>query len=567
LKYSEFVNLLCEMNTQEKMPDEAPIPTVLTHDGETWKRGTFLGKGGFGRCYELTNEKTGEFVAGKIVEKALLVKQSQQDKMLQEIQIHRELQSNHCVKFISHFEDENYYYVLFELCKWRSLADLIKRRIRLTIPETQYFLVELLQGVAYLHENKIIHRDLKLANILINEDIHVKIADFGLATVLKNDKHIRLTVCGTPNYTAPEIIAKEGHSYAADMWSVGCILYTLLVGKVPFATNALSSTYDKIRRVEYTPNVELLSAPGYDLLKCLLVRKPWERLTARQCLRHPFLMDPTIPRELPISILSTVPRFAVHPVLQQIQAHAIHAPDANQQIEKSVRRKKSLELLDTLDELLRQLRDANSQGGPLLSIDEDAAANPTAAPVYWVSKWLDYTEKYGLGYQLCDDSTAVLFNDKTRMIYMPDGRTVCFIDRSGKEHFHTRDEYPEDLQKKMSLINHFKHYMNHALANAGANAVVDRGMDMTRIPFLQYWLRTNLAVVLLLSNGTLQLNFYGDHTKIILCPLMEAVSYIDREGQFRTYSMQTLLTRCPDELAGRLRYVSYVIDRVRTLIG
>jgi len=556
------------MNKQKNKQVEAPIPTVLMHKGETWDRGTFLGKGGFGRCYELINEKTGAVVAGKIVPKTLLVKQHQKDKMLQEIQIHRGLQSTHCVEFITHFEDSNYYYVLLELCRWRSLMELMKRRVRLTIPEAQYFLVEVLRGVVYLHDNKIIHRDLKLANILINEDIHVKIGDFGLATVLKNHKEVRLTVCGTPNYIAPEIVAKEGHSYAADMWSVGCILYCLLVGKAPFETTTLTSTYEKIRRVEYTPHVDLLSAPGYDLLKRLFVRDPRQRLTARQCLEHPFLTDPTIPRQLPDSILTTAPRFVVaipivRPVVQELQAPAQHAPDANQQIEINARHKESLELLDTLHELLRQLLDANPRGGPLLPIDEDVAANPAAAPVYWVSKWVDYTDKYGLGYQLCDDSIAVLFNDKTRMLLMSDGKIVCFIDESGREHFHTCDEYPEDLHKKMLLINYFQSYMSRHLVTTGADVVVDRGMDMARIPYVECWFRRNSAVVLFLSNGTLQINFFNDHTKVILCPLMEAVSYIDRNGQFRTYSLRTLFTRCPHELLARLECAEAVIDRVR----
>ena len=91
----------------------------------------------------------------------------------------------------------------------------------------------------YLHEQRIIHRDLKLGNLFLNEKMHVKLGDFGLATQVEFDGERKKTLCGTPNYIAPEMLDKKGHSFEVDIWAIGCILFTLLVGKPPFETETL----------------------------------------------------------------------------------------------------------------------------------------------------------------------------------------------------------------------------------------------------------------------------------------------------------------------------------------
>ena len=119
----------------------------------------------------------------------------------------------------------------------------------------------------YLHTNKIIHRDLKLGNLFINDKMELKLGDFGLAAKLEFDGEKRKTICGTPNYIAPEILdGKVGHSYEVDIWSLGVIIYTLSVGKVniiqslkfiflikpPYETPEVKTTYKKIRMNNYS---------------------------------------------------------------------------------------------------------------------------------------------------------------------------------------------------------------------------------------------------------------------------------------------------------------------------
>lgn len=159
--------------------------------------------------------------------------------MTQEITIHKSLSHPHVVKMEGYFEDIDNVYILLELCSRRSLMELHKRRRAVTEPEARYFTHQIVNACIYLHNNKIIHRDLKLGNLFLNDDMQVKVGDFGLATTLDYDGERKRTLCGTPNYIAPEMLDKKGHSFEVDIWAIGCILFTLLVGKPPFETETL----------------------------------------------------------------------------------------------------------------------------------------------------------------------------------------------------------------------------------------------------------------------------------------------------------------------------------------
>ena len=103
-----------------------------------------------------------------------------------------------------------------------------------------------------MHHNKVIHRDLKLGNLFLSKDMQLKVGDFGLATRVMFDGEKKRTICGTPNYIAPEVLSrKSGHSYEADIWSIGVIIYTLLFGRPPFETSDVKKTYKRIKLNNY----------------------------------------------------------------------------------------------------------------------------------------------------------------------------------------------------------------------------------------------------------------------------------------------------------------------------
>jgi polo-like kinase 1 len=245
--------------------------------------------------------------AGKIVSKKLMLKHNQKEKMTMEITIHKSLCHKNIVGFHSFFDDPLNVYIVLELCKKRSMMELHKRRKVITDYECRYYMHQVITGVKYLHDKQIIHRDLKLGNLFLNDDLHVKIGDFGLATKIEYDGERKKTLCGTPNYIAPEILNKKGHSYEVDVWSIGCVMYTLLVGTPPFETKSLKDTYTKIRKCDYRmPNT--LRKNAAEMICSMLQSNPEKRPNVNQLLQMDFLTSGFIPSCLPQSCLTMAPR-------------------------------------------------------------------------------------------------------------------------------------------------------------------------------------------------------------------------------------------------------------------
>lgn len=141
----------------------------------------------------------------------------------------------------------------------------------------------------------------------------------------------------------------------------------------------------------------------------------------------------------------------------------------------------------------------------------DGYQSPECLPVFWISKWVDYSDKYGIGYQLCDNSVGVLFNDNSRIMLDQAGNELTYIEKSNKEHYFSMHsgEMPNSLTKKVTLLKYFRSYMNDHLLKAGEGSEQRVGDDLARLPTLRVWFRTKSAIVLHLSNGTVQINFFN----------------------------------------------------------
>jgi len=545
----------------KEVPDIIQDPTSKRR----YEKGKFLGKGGFAKCYELKDLATGEMLAGKIVPKSMLTKTHQKEKMSQEIRLHKSVSHIYIVKLFSYFEDSNFVYVILELCRRKSLMELHKRRHAITEPETRYFMRQILLGCQYLHENKIIHRDLKLGNIFLNDQMEIKLGDFGLATKVDYDGERKRTLCGTPNYIAPEVLGKKGHSYEVDVWSLGCILYTLLVGKPPFETQTLKDTYNRIKKNEYyVPSKVGPLAKG--LIQKLLQHEPTKRPTVAEILRDDFMTMGYLPPRLPVSCLSMAPRFDTKHnasiVARRNPLSELNAQSQAEQNQKDAQKGESGPADCYLTDLHEQLkRLVESRPGHRAQVQEDEAEDPKSQPIVWVSKWVDYSDKYGFGYSLNDDSIGVVFNDLTKLLLLADGQNIHYIDIDGLEHYYTLSEFPQTVEKKVKLLNYFRNYMKEHLLKAGANIEIREEDQLSRIPALKTWFRTSRAVVMHLSNGTLQINFFKDHTKVILCPLLGAVTYIDDQRMNRTFKFDLLEKfGCSQDVATRLSYAYDKID-------
>jgi len=553
----------------EKIPTNTEEPHY-----KKYKKIRLLGKGGFARCYELFDEETHQSFAGKIIKKSSLLKSRTKQKLISEIKIHKSLNHENIVKFEHYFEDRENVYIIMELCYNQTLHELIKRRKKLTELETQYYVYHLVKALQYLHNLKIIHRDLKLANIFITENMQVKLGDFGLATVLEFDGERKRSLCGTPNYIAPEILeGKTGHSFEVDIWTVGIILYILLVGKPPFETNNAKETYKRIRMKSYTfPQGEKISEPAKELIQSILVVEPHKRPTLQEILESDFMtMGNSIPKSLPQSTLACPPPFNfIRQYIPNI------APDGSIINFVSKKPKKKIKLEDFSSQHFAVV---SSKGNFSTNISNNninlnlfnipqlryKAVNNQFLNIsdIIVRKWVE-SEKYGLGYILSNENVGVYFTDNTKIIYKPNGTNFIYIEKNEKyvSHLLTEDfNQNPNLKNKVALLKNFKGYLFEETKDEAKDLILQGGIDEKRFIYLKKFVRTKHAILFRLSNLSVQINF-NDNTEIILSHETKKVTYINKNRQIFYYPLNVALDSDNKEMTKRLRYTKKILMKM-----
>jgi polo-like kinase 1 len=323
---------------------------------------------------------------------------------MSEIKIHCSLHHPNIVQFGHFFEDSENVYILLEICQNQTMNELLRRRKRLIELEVQCYLLQIIAGIKYLHQHRVIHRDLKLGNLFLTDKMEIKLADFGLATRLEFDGVRKRTVCGTPNYIAPEILeGKHGHSYEVDIWSLGVIIFTLLVGKPPFETSKVKTTYRRIKANAYNfPEHIIVSDEAKDLVIRVLNLDPLLRPTLDQILNHKFLRGKKIPKLLPASTMACPPPAS----FVKLYTDDIVSDD-----------KLKLECTAPAKALGLYEDDRTS----LADVEKVNALRRAkkSGPLIYVRKWVDCTSKYGLGYLLSNDCLGISFNDSTKILLHP----------------------------------------------------------------------------------------------------------------------------------------------------
>nr|DBA28940.1 TPA: hypothetical protein GDO54_009222 [Pyxicephalus adspersus] len=248
-----------------------------------------LGKGSFACVYRAQSIHTGIEVAIKMIDKKAMQRVGMVQRVRNEVEIHCQLKHPSILELYNYFEDSNYVYLILEMCHNGEMNRFLKNRKKpFTEKEARHFMEQIVKGMLYLHSHGILHRDLTLSNLLLSSDMNIKIADFGLAAQLKlpNEKHF--TMCGTPNYIAPEIATRSAHGLESDVWSLGCMLYTFLVGRPPFDTDTVKNTLNKIVLADYEMP-SFVSREAKDLIFQLLRKNPADRLSLSSVLDHPFM--------------------------------------------------------------------------------------------------------------------------------------------------------------------------------------------------------------------------------------------------------------------------------------
>eukprot|EP00937_MAST-01D_sp_MAST-1D-sp2_P002932 g2932.t1 len=698
-----------------------------------------LGKGGFAKCYQFRDLRTGKYYAGKIIAKSQLKKSKAKEKLHLEIKLHKDLNHRRVVKMKTWFEDSLNAYIVLELCPNLCMSQLVKRRKRLTEYEARFYMLQIIEGVQFLHAASIIHRDLKLGNIFLDSGMNIKLGDFGLAAKLDYPGQRKKTICGTPNYIAPEILeGKNGHGPPVDIWSMGVILYTFIIGRPPYETTDVKATYRRIRKNQYVfPAEKPMSGEAKALVRRILKLQPDQRPSLESMRGDVYFTHGQIPRAIPKTALKIEPRFtssdmcapalsarrpleprptlhvnaqpAEHRVLkvsakpnaeerasngegrlkprsatatstgqpqtarpalgaaaENRPAHQLkaaphtarerqaprpalapaaaghkaavraafendapapaaatgatdggtkrapveqrgttsaraaagrsqkaHAGATAPPVEKwatttataaamSVAAKSkapsvlvpppaqagavvmpaSQAMVGTLETMHQQLALSFANGGAAAHTTKVAPEDESlvgSAPQLWVTKWVDYTSKYGLGYLLNDGSSGVYFNDSTKIILATNNANFEYMERSKRSsgravdpprQAHTLETFPGTLQKKVTLLKHFRNYLIEQQVKAGSAAPVAKAEDpKTEMVFLKKWVRTRHAILFRLSNRT---------ALVFATPRL----FLDKKGNRTTHPLHQVMASSRPDIAKRLKYTKDILHQL-----
>lgn len=263
---------------------------------ERYEVGDTVGVGGFAVVKRGRDRETGEDVAIKVVDKSRYA--AGDNSLEREIQVLLKVDHPNCIKLYDVYITPRKVYIVTELVSGGELLDRVTERGNYTEKEASAIIRQILKGVGYLHSHGIVHRDLKLENMIFQtdkDDSLIKIADFGLSKFFQAGT-VLSTMCGSPQYVAPEVlgVGDGGSEYspAVDMWSVGVVLFILISGYSPFDDDNDAVLFEKIKSGNYDaedPIWENISAEGKSIVSKLLTVDSASRLSAEAALAHPWV--------------------------------------------------------------------------------------------------------------------------------------------------------------------------------------------------------------------------------------------------------------------------------------
>ena len=277
-----------------------------------YKYGRLIGQGAFGKVNLGLNVLTGRVVAIKSFNKSNLNSNSENMKKIKyETNLMKKLNHPNITKILELFEDKEYILIIMEYINGGNLFSFLKKHRKVSEKTAKLLYRQIILGIKYMHQQGIVHRDIKLENILIDLNNNIKICDFGIGRVLSSPEQPLFDQCGTPMYIAPEILLcskEKGYKgFPVDIWSSGIVLYILLSGTLPFSfknsSSSLSESNESNLSEDNNNNTELqysiinkepkeienISKEAEDLLKKILKKNPEKRITCEEILNHPWM--------------------------------------------------------------------------------------------------------------------------------------------------------------------------------------------------------------------------------------------------------------------------------------
>jgi len=233
-----------------------------------------VGTGTFGRVWVVQHRESEKFFALKQMRKKDVVRLRQVEHIANEKDILLSVKHPFIVNMYASFQDTGHLYMLLEYVQGGELFSHLRRVGRFSAAVTRFFAAEITVALDYLHSLDIVYRDLKPENLLIDAEGHVKVTDFGFAKYVPDRTW---TLCGTPEYLAPEIIQSKGHGKAVDWWALGILIFEMLAGQPPFYDENPFALYEKILagQIQFPPHFD---SHVKDLVRKLLTFDKTRRL-------------------------------------------------------------------------------------------------------------------------------------------------------------------------------------------------------------------------------------------------------------------------------------------------
>lgn len=250
----------------------APLKKVGKEDFDIQKT---IGKGSFGRVFMVTKKDTGRVYAMKVLNKEKVIARNQLQHTLSERKILADIASPFLVGLRFAFQTTTKLFMVFDFFNGGELYSYISKG-RFTEDRSRFYTAEIVVGLEALHTNNVVYRDLKPENLLLDASGHIKICDFGLSKEDVEGDTVK-SICGTPEYLAPEVIRRQKYGKAVDWWSLGTLVWEMLVGLPPFYDTNRQKMY---RMILDKPLVKhkLMSEQAFEVCQGLLTRTPERRL-------------------------------------------------------------------------------------------------------------------------------------------------------------------------------------------------------------------------------------------------------------------------------------------------
>ncbi|EGR30379.1 protein kinase domain protein [Ichthyophthirius multifiliis] len=237
-----------------------------------------LGKGAYAKVVLVKKKDNQKLYALKILKKEMVENRKQEKHVMTERNLLINLNHPFIIKMEYSFQSEAKLYFCLEYCPGGELFNLLQKREQFNEDQTRFYVSQIVLALEFIHKNNVMYRDLKPENVLIDKQGYIRITDFGLSRDNIKGYNDAKTVCGTPEYLAPEIILKQGYGKAVDWWTLGCLIYELLTGLPPFYNdNNNDMLFEKIMNENFIFNKQW-TKQCQNLLQGLLQKNPKQRL-------------------------------------------------------------------------------------------------------------------------------------------------------------------------------------------------------------------------------------------------------------------------------------------------